>query len=221
MSRHAIVVGATGLVGGELLNLLSSAKFFDTVLVLTRKPVIGLPSHFKNIIMNFSDDKDVIEKLRGTDLFFCFGTTLKTAGSKEKFVEIEWEGSRRLLQAAKKNGVLNLYLVSAMGANARASILYNRIKGQIEELSKELGFQSVTVFRPSLLLGERHEARISEGWAQKLIGPLRGAFVGPLLKYRPVEGELVATRLIEKSQNPLHGFEIVENDSIVKGWATR
>lgn len=212
--RTALVVGSTGLIGSLLLQEL---QHFSQVVAVSRKPILKLGKSILNRVVDFSNEKALKEALIGTDLFFCYGTTLKSAGSKEAFLEIEWEGSKRVLQAASDNNVQNLYLVSSMGASSEAAILYSRVKGQIEEFAKQLAFKSVTLVRPSLLLGIRNEWRLGESFAQIAIRPLNVLFLGPLLKYKAIKAELVAKRLSQYSQLPQLGVHVYENDDLFKG----
>ena len=213
--RVAIIVGSTGLIGSLLLSELSH---FDIIRAISRKSIQGLSQNIQNTVVNFQNSDELKSALVGTDLFFCLGTTLKTAGSKEKFIEIEWELSKRILEIAARNGVENLYLISSMGADAKSAILYSKIKGQIENLVKDLGFKSVTILRPSLLLGNRHEHRAVEAIAQSVLKPIGFLFKGPLLKYRAIDAQLVAQRLAEKSLSPSRGVRIFENDQLFEGF---
>ncbi len=216
-SRSAVVIGSTGLIGSLLLKHLAH---FNKITAISRKPIIDLPKNVQNVVIDLNQAEMLKNVLTGTDLFFCFGTTLKSSGSKEKFIEIEWGLSKKILEIAHQNQIKNIYLVSSMGADSKSSILYSKVKGQIEDLVRTLGFESVVIVRPSLLLGARTEVRLGEGWAQKFLKPIDFLFIGPLLKYRPVEATRVAQYLNECSKNPSLGFYIHENDDLFKKTGT-
>lgn len=215
--RTALIVGSTGLIGSQLLLALSKDSVFTHIKAISRKPIIGLPRRAEDIVVDFNNEVELKKALKGTDLFFCFGTTLKSAGSKEKFIEIEWGYSKKVLEAASESGVKNLYLVSSVGASTKSSVLYYSIKGQIEELARHLKFESVYILRPSLLLGKRRDNRLGEAVAKTLSRPLAFMFVGPLLEYRAIESELVANRMVELSHNPKKGIHLIKNDTLHEG----
>jgi uncharacterized protein YbjT (DUF2867 family) len=212
-----IVVGGTGLVGSAVVKRLyqEGTQFVS----LTRRPQFNIAN--ANKVIDFENDRELQTHLVGDTLFYCFGTTLKTAGSRENFLKIEWSIGQRILRLSKEAGIKNLILVSSQGASAKSSILYSRVKGMLEDFAKSLNFESIAILRPSLLLGERSEDRFFEGLAQRILGPVSKYMKGPLLLFRPIKGELVAERMIELSRAPLSGCHIYENDLLHVGFKAK
>jgi uncharacterized protein YbjT (DUF2867 family) len=145
------------------------------------------------------------------DVALCaLGTTLKAAGSREAFRAVDHDVVVRFARAAHRAGARGFGVVSAVDADARSQIFYNRVKGEMEEAVRAIGFKSLVIARPSLLLGERGERRFLEGLGQSLLRPLRFAFVGPAVKYRPVEGSRVAQVLARETLKLIPGVRILE-----------
>lgn len=211
-----LVVGGTGLIGRALIQRLSDEQL--EFLSIARRAQAISKKH--QLIVNFAQDEELRKSLCGKTLYYCFGTTMKAAGSRENFIAIEYGIGRRILKLAKESGVQNLILVSSQGASAQSPILYSRIKGQIEEFAKSLGYKSVCILRPSLLLGKREESRVFEGFAQKIFGSVEGYMKGPLQKVRPIRAELVAERMLQLGKADLSGVRIYENDQLHVGFKT-
>ncbi|MBL7664106.1 MAG: hypothetical protein JNM93_03145, partial [Bacteriovoracaceae bacterium] len=144
---------------------------------------------------------------------FCFGTTLKKAGGIKEFIEIEKHISEKILLMAKRGRVKSIFLVSAMGANSKSFVLYNKIKGEIEVFAQSLKFESLYIFRPSLLLGERSEKRFFEKIAQKILGPLM-LLDQYFPKVMPISTETVVEAMMKLVRHPRSGRHIIENDAM-------
>jgi len=164
----ACIIGATGLVGSLLLDALCSEDTYDNVISLSRKPITTISDKHSSYVVDFNNLEDYSFLFDTDDLFICIGTTLKNAGSKERFVKID---KGFAVQAAKHfnfSGGRRIFLVSATGANPKSLIFYNRIKGEIEQEILEMKFFACYIFRPGLLLGERNEKRLLENAARKV-----------------------------------------------------
>lgn len=196
--RHVLLLGATGLVGGELLKRLERDNDVARVTVLARRHVPADPKVEQH---PFSlDDRHFV-----VDQIFCaLGTTIKTAGSQQEFRRIDYEIP---LEAARKGlakGATHFLLVSALGANARSRVFYNRVKGELEDAILSLGYRSVTIARPSLLLGERTEQRRGEEFAKKIGWLMPG-------KYKPIQATDVAKALADAARRDEPGHRILES----------
>lgn len=165
-NKTALVVGATGLVGSHLLESLNEGDYYDKVKSLARKPMKLLSESHEHYIVDFNALDESHFLFTADDLFICIGTTLKKAGSKGRFVEIDKGYAIETAKHCLGQGGQRIFLVSAKGANAKSKIFYNRIKGEVEEEIAELGFNQAYFFRPSLLLGARNEQRTLERLAQ-------------------------------------------------------
>jgi uncharacterized protein YbjT (DUF2867 family) len=205
-NRIALVAGATGLVGRECLRLLSNDAAVAEVRALVRHPLP--PESAGPRVRECRTDSDQLHN--GQDWFevdwvFCaLGTTMRKAGSREAFRRVDYEYPLAIAKAALLRGASHFLLVSAIGANARSSIFYNRVKGELEDAVRSLGYRSLTIARPSLLLGERQEWRFSEELAKRL---------GWLLptRWRPVGASQVASALLHAAHAPISGVQILEN----------
>lgn len=169
--KRALLLGATGLTGGHCLKLLLADPAFTEVRVLTRRP-LGL-QHAKLREFFFDGDlHDQLDTFAVDVVFCCLGTTLKKAGSRESFRKVDFTLCVMAASLARRAGVSTFVAISAVNANPRALGFYARTKGEMEEALRTLGFPHLIFARPSLLLGERSEARLLEGLGQRLSAPL-------------------------------------------------
>lgn len=194
----AIVIGATGLVGSELLKQLLNEPRFAEVSVFTRRATGLKQARLTEHLVDFDSPDEWNHLVQGDVLFSCMGTTLKKAGSKEKQWTIDFSYQLNAAQAAAYNQVTTCILISSAGADKNARVFYSRMKGELDEAVQKLPFQHCYILRPSLLLGNRKEKRTSERIA-KLILPLVTRFA--FKKYRPIEDKTVARAVIELALN--------------------
>lgn len=214
--KSAIVIGATGLVGKRLLNLLNESQHCDKITAIVRNENEELKKLKKvhQIVMNdffLLNSSDVQEY---THAFSCLGTTIKKAGSKENFFHIDYELNvhfAHLFQNTKTHYVL----VSAFGANAQSKFFYNQVKGQLEQYIQGLQLSKVSIIQPSLLLGHRDEQRTLEDLTQKLY--LKFSHLVPsTFKYKPVTSDQVAYTMVEAALYQTEQFKIYDNLTIHK-----
>ena len=207
----AIIAGATGLVGRELTELvLTSPRYTDVHTIGRRAPSIV---HKK--LHSIASDLQTIPPLPAVDdAFCCLGTTIRKAGSQGAFRAVDFDMVLNFAKAAKQAGARRFLVVSALGANARSSVFYNRVKGEMEQALRELDFKSLAIFRPSLLVGERVEARISERVGIAVFSALAPLMIGPARKVRPVEAKVVARSMFTAAANDMPRVTVVESDEI-------
>jgi uncharacterized protein YbjT (DUF2867 family) len=208
---NALIAGATGLVGSSLLKQLLVDEQYEKVVVITRKPIeIQHPKLIQQAI-----DFNSIESMKldyRIDAVFCtLGTTIKTAGSQDAFYKVDFSYVVNLGKWSAANGVKRFLIVSAMGANAKSGIFYNRVKGEMETAVSQLNIQQIQIFRPSLLMGNRTEKRGGEKIAQVVMGGLGFLFVGPLLKYKGIHADVVAKAMIKAAKENEKGFTVFES----------
>jgi len=206
--KTAVIAGATGLIGKQLLEMLLVSARYAKVVALTRSPLTSHHPKLRNIITPFSDLERSIKGLHSDDVFCCLGTTMAKAGSKEKFYEVDFQYPLNLASATLQGGAKQYLLVSALGADTRASIYYNRVKGEVEKAISETGFETVHIFRPSLLLGPRAEKRPGEDAARALY-TLFG-FAIPM-KYKAISSEKVASSMMDAAARNMKGVFIHES----------
>lgn len=196
MSNIALIAGSTGLVGGHCLNLLLDDEFFDEVKVLTRRP-LGLIKHkLSEIVVDFDQLEDFRLQMEATHVFCALGTTIKKAGSQEAFRKVDYDYPLRLAQIVKSLGCRSFSVVTALGSNPNSPIFYNRVKGELESSLEKLGFESLQILQPSLLMGERNEDRFGEKLAQHFFGATKSLWKGPIKKYAGIEGKQVAKAMV-------------------------
>ncbi len=193
-----VMAGASGLIGRELLKLCTQDEKIAAIYSLGRSKRVDLPSKVTEIVTSFDSIQEM--ELPTCDVGLCsLGTTMKQAGSKENFYKVDHDFVLNFAKFCKKKGVKKFIVVSAMGAHVNSHVYYNKVKGRTEEDLQKLNFDSLIILRPSLLLGERTDFRLSEWMAQKLAAPLGLLFVGGLEKLKPISGLKVAMRMWAES----------------------
>jgi uncharacterized protein YbjT (DUF2867 family) len=192
----SIIAGSTGLIGGNVIKVLSNTK--QRAIALTRRSIPSLPPNITEIVIDF----DAFEKNGSlpycNNIFICLGTTIKTAGSKENFKKVDINYCLSIAKKAKEAGAETLSLISSIGANSSSKNFYLKTKGELEEAVQELGFLTVNIFRPSFLVGERPEKRLAEKIAIKLAKILDLFLIGSASKYKSVKAESLAKTMVSK-----------------------
>ena len=214
--KTAIIAGATGLVGSQLLDLLLQDTYYEKVIAITRKPIEGKGTKLENLIVDFKRLEEYAPRITGDDVFCCLGTTMKKAGSKEKFRKVDHDYPLLIARLAKKNNATQYLLISAMGANKSSSIFYNKVKGEVEEAIDSIGYDSYHILRPALLMGPREESRPGESAAQQFFKSFGFLFIGPLKKYKAIDAIKVARAMhtIAKENRPgkhIHESKTLQN----------
>ncbi len=207
--RTALIAGATGLVGGHLLQLLLAGNRYEKVIALTRK---NLSSHPK-LISQHMDGKSIIltATMAIDDIFCCLGTTMAKAGSRKKFYQVDFTYPFELATQGLNAGAKQFLIVTALGARKNSPVYYNRVKGEIEAAVSPLGFKALHIFRPSLLLGEREERRAGEEAAKvfyRLFNPLIPK------KYQAIDSSKVARAMLHFASLEQHGNFIHESGQL-------
>jgi uncharacterized protein YbjT (DUF2867 family) len=214
MGRTALILGATGLVGGYLLDNILENNKYERVHIISRSEVLKKHPKLDTYILELSRMEDVREVFNVSDVFCCLGTTMKNAGSKEAFKKVDLDFPLLAAKLAAEGEAEQFLIVSAMGASSNSSFFYNRVKGEMEERVKSLPFKGVHIFRPSLLLGNRKEFRLGEKTAEMLSTRLPFLFRGSLKKYAPIKAEQVAKFMAEKAIKGDKGIFIYESDEM-------
>ncbi len=195
--RTALLLGASGLVGGHVLRQLADDPRWGRVVTLGRRPLPTASEKHEDHVVDFDRLDDQAALFACDDLFCCLGTTRKAAGSDAAFQRVDLEIPVQAARLAEAAGAGQALIVSAWGADPDSRLLYSRTKGEVEEAVKAVGFEAVQILRPSLLAGDRDEVR----WGER-IGLAVGSLVAPLLRgplspLRPVEAERVARAMVE------------------------
>jgi uncharacterized protein YbjT (DUF2867 family) len=212
MKKTAIVIGATGLVGRELVIQLLQHESIEKVKVFTRRQTGITHALLEEHVIRFDNPDEWSDQVTGDVFFSTLGTTLKQAGSKAAQYKVDYTYQYNFARIASKNKVQVYVLVSSMGANPGSSLFYPRMKGELDLAVEVLPFRSHIIMRPSLLVGERETKRVAESMAYQVM-KLVTRFA--LKKYRPITGTEVARAMIAASiENPKPGTSIYEADAI-------
>jgi uncharacterized protein YbjT (DUF2867 family) len=202
-TQTAIVIGATGLVGNQLVKQLIADSNYNIVKIFGRRPSGFEDAKLQEFIVDFAQSETYAEFLQGDVLFSCLGTTIKKAGTKAAQYQVDFTFQYEFAKKAFEQGIKKYALVSSSNANAKSSIFYSRIKGELDEAVINMGFEKCIIMRPSILLGERNEKRASEEFAAKVMQRMTNLL--PFMrKYRGIQGYEVAEAMrnaIDSSNN--------------------
>ena len=208
---RALIIGATGATGKDLVNtLLRDPDYTEVVIFVRRTSAIHHPK-LTEVITDF-DKMDPIEgQINGDVWFSCLGTTLKTAGSKEKQWHIDYEIPLEFARIAIRNGVGQMVLLSSYGATPDSKVFYSKMKGELEEKMKGLGFEKLIIFKPGLLL-RKDTDRLDEKISASVIGFLNT--LGIMRRFRPMPTEILAEKLAKVPKVCANGVHVMELDGI-------
>jgi len=212
--ERVYLFGASGLVGGELLDLLLRAT--DAAVVSWGRRSSGV-RHPRLEERTGDPVTWITAAAPPADTAFCaLGTTLRRAGSKAAFRAVDHDLVVEAARLARRAGARHFLLVSALGADPESRVFYNRVKGEAEESVRGAGLEAVTVLRPSLLLGKREESRPAEA-VGKALGRLASPLLrGPLRRYRPVQARVVARAMLRAAGEPAAGFRVLEAEEVAR-----
>lgn len=207
----ALVIGATGATGKDLVNQLLNDKEFDEVDIFVRKPVDIQNDKLKVHVVNFEKPEEWKGMVKGDVAFSCLGTTLKDAGSKEAQKKVDFDYQYEFAKAAKENEVEDYILVSAYGANPQSKIFYSRMKGELEEAVKQLHFNKITIFKPGML--ERKDSeRTGEVLGSRIIKFANK--LGLLESQKPLPTDILAKAMINSSKIKSNGYSSIKLGNI-------
>lgn len=208
----ALVIGATGATGKELVNLLLESTDYSEVSIFVRRSTGKSHSKLTEHIVDFSDVNSFQQLITGDVLFSCIGTTLKDAGSKEKQWKIDYDIPAEFASAAKKNNVKSLVLVSSYGALAKSNVYYSMMKGKLEEYLQELHFPQYIIFRPGPLIRENTD-RLGEKISVKVIKFFNA--IGLFKNLKPITTAFLAEKLAKAPKVLPSGNTTLELDRII------
>lgn len=214
MPRSALIAGATGLIGRHLLDELLQAPSYSSVTALVRRPLAVEHPKLRAVETDFDALGSLGAALAAEDVFCCLGTTMRTAGSREAFRRVDYEYPLRLARETRLRGALQFLVVSSAGAGTGATSFYLRTKGELEAALDKVGFTSLVIVRPSILLGERTERRSGETLAKGLLVLLAPLLRGGLGRYRPVHAATVARAMMTLAGMGLYGRHVIESDRL-------
>ena len=216
MSKKAILIGATGLIGHNLLTKLLADNNYGEVLAISRKALRINHPKLKVLIINFDELANYASEINGDVVFCCLGTTIKQTPDLNQYRKIDYQYPLDVANIAFANGATAYHLVSSMGADVKSKLFYSRTKGELERDLQKIPFQTIYIYQPSLLDGDRKENRAAENIFIGLMRLLNPILIGPLKKYRSIKIEKVADAMLIKGTANEIGIHIYESDEIVE-----
>lgn len=213
--KTAMIVGATGLIGNELLSVLLDHAAYNVVKVIVRRATGNTHPKLKELVVDFDHlVKDAFDFMVCDDLYICLGTTISTAGSQTQFYRVDYKYVVLTAEMAHRQGAKQILLVSSVGADSSSKVFYSRVKGQVEEAILPMPFWSIHIFRPSLLLGNRSEKRPLESIGKMASRGVTAILGNKLGRYRPIEAQVVAKAMSKQAQQLDRGVFFYDSDVI-------
>ncbi|TDO22460.1 NAD(P)H-binding protein [Pedobacter duraquae] len=212
--KKAVIVGASGLIGSELLDLLLKNDSYAEVLSLVRKEKPIQHPKLTQIVVDFEQLATYSNLITGHTVFSCLGTTKKQTPDTQLYYKIDHDYPVLLARLAAANQVAQFHYVSAPGADSKSLIFYSRTKGDAEADLKKSGIRTLYLYQPSLLTGERKEHRFMEQIAERIMKVIDPVLVGSWKKYRSISGKSVALAMLRRSLVPDVGVFTLASDQI-------
>lgn len=213
--KTALIVGATGLIGNELVRILLQSEDYKEVIVVCRRTLHMSNPKLTEVLVDFEELADNTDSLIADDVFCCLGTTMKKAKSKEAMYKVDVEYPLTIANLAHANGAKQFLVISAMNANPDSVFSYSKMKGELEQKLTRIPYESTAILRPSLLLGKRPDFRLGERAAGVIANAIPFIFVGPLKKYEAIEAEDVALAMNNIAQLNKQGVTIYRSEQLL------
>ena len=211
-SRSALLAGATGLIGRALLPMLLRGDTYRRVTVLARGPARGIAADAKLdwLSLDFAHLPDPLPRV--DDVYIALGTTIKVAGSQSAFRQVDFDFVVGIARAARATGATHLGVVSALGADSTSRVFYNRVKGDMQAAVGALGYESVAIAQPSMLIGDRaalgQPVRSGEVWVERVLRPVMGLVPKSV---RPIAAAKVAAALFQATLEAKPGVHFLSS----------
>jgi len=209
MSFSVTLLGATGLIGQHLLTLLLKDSEVSSITCISRRPLDIESDKLTSLVTSLDKLAEHPTAFQSDQLICCLGTTIKTAGSKAAFRQVDYNYVCQAAQLAHQQGATHMQVISAVGADSRSTFFYNKTKGEMEEALKGMGFTGLHIIRPSLLLGERTERRLAEDLSKPFSRALSPLLIGHLKRYQPISGADVAKKMLSICKQPSQGVNVI------------
>ena len=196
---RVMLLGATGLTGGKVLQGLLGREEVSQVVALVRHKLPTLHDKLAQHEVDFDRLEDHAELFDVDVIICCLGTTIKKAGSQDQFRKVDLGCPMKAGELGRSRGVRAFILMSAIGASSSSTIFYNRVKGELEDALRDLDYPYLSIYHPSLLLGDRKEQRTAEALGIKAMPLVNRLLIGPLDKYRGIEAQTVASAMVNEA----------------------
>ncbi|QNK77617.1 NAD(P)H-binding protein [Winogradskyella sp. PAMC22761] len=215
MKKTAILLGASGLTGSHVLQKLIADERYETIKLFSRSRIESLP---QNKVQQFTGNLLELEQFKtdfiADEIYCCIGTTKSKTPDKVMYKRIDYGIPVAASKLAKANGINTFLVVSAMGANKKSSVFYNKTKGEMEQDLLALKIANTYIFRPSLIGGNREEKRTLEKIGLALFKIIQPLFIGALKKYKIVDAAIIAEAMIKTANTKKHTEAIITSDQI-------
>lgn len=193
-----LLLGATGLIGHHCLEGLLAAPEVSQVIAPTRRTLPNKVAKLQNVLVDFDRLDEYPELFDVSSIICCLGTTMKQAGSRANFRKVDFQYCKDAAELGRAHRAKSFLLVSAIGAKATSPVYYSRVKGELEQKLRSLEYDYLSIYRPSMLLGERDEFRFAEVLYSK-VTPLVDLFMrGPLKPYHAIQAKTVARAMVNE-----------------------
>ncbi|WP_080846026.1 NAD(P)H-binding protein [Cytobacillus gottheilii] len=216
MPKTAVIAGATGLVGKELLTLLLNGYAYDKVIALVRRPLHIKHEKLTEMICDFDQLETYEEVFKADDIFCCLGTTIKKAKTQAAMYKIDVDYPVAMAKLAKKKKAKHFLLISSMNANPNSKIFYSRMKGELEQKIKALNLPAFSIIHPALLVGNRDEFRLGEGAAITFYNILSKLFSPSKLSSIGIAADVVAEAMYQIAQQEKTGTVTYSSKDLYK-----
>jgi len=217
--KTAIILGATGLTGGKLLELLLNDNRYQRIKVFSRSGLGFQHTRIQEYLGDLANLKSFAEDFKGDEAFCCIGTTKSKTPDKEVYKNIDYGIPVNAAQLCKQSGIDTFIVISALGANSDSNIFYNRVKGEMEEAILKIGITKTHILQPSLIGGKRNEKRIGEWLFKKMMKVVNLVLVGSLEKYKSIEPRTIAKAMLWLANNHYENRRVTSDEikKIAKG----
>lgn len=216
MKKTAIILGASGLTGGLVLQKLIEDERYDAIKLFSRSKIEGLPIKVKQFIGDLLQLNQFKDDFTADEVYCCIGTTAKKTPNKTLYKKIDFGIPVAAAKLSKENDIPTFLVISAMGANKNSSVFYNKTKGEMEHNVLKQQIKKTFVLRPSLIGGDRQESRLLEKIGLVIFKVIQPLFIGKLKKYKIVNAEAIAQAMIHLANTTHYADVIITSEDINK-----
>ena len=199
MKKKAIILGSTGLTGSHLLELLLEDPNYETVKVFTRRKLPNIHPKLEEHVIDLLELSNYADKFSADVVFCCIGTTKAKTPNKELYRAVDYGIPVEAAKLCKRNGINSFIVISALGANAKSKVFYNRLKGEMERDVLAQQIKHTQLLQPSLIVGNRDEKRMGEDLSKKIMKVI--GFLIPA-RYKMIEGKTIAKAMVQMANEP-------------------
>jgi uncharacterized protein YbjT (DUF2867 family) len=208
MKKTAIILGASGLTGSNLLQKLIKDNRYDRIKLFSRSKIDGLPNKVEQFIGDLLKLEQFKSEFTADEVYCCIGTTAKKTPDKTLYKIIDYGIPVAAAELSKANNIPTFLVISAMGANKNSKVFYNKTKGEMEHAVLKQNLKNIYILRPSLIGGNRNEKRTLEKLGLRLFKVIQPLFIGRLKAYKIVNANTIAQAMIHLV-NTKHNSEVI------------